>query len=64
MTTLVIVSMVLNIILVAAIYFMFFTDKYSDKDFVIMNQQVRINQLEYELSTLKTDTYLDEIISQ
>ena len=36
--------MLFNILLTGAIYFIIH-DRPSDKDFIIMNQQVRINQL-------------------
>ena len=45
MITITVVSMLFNILLTGAIYFIIHGDKYTDKDFIIMNQQVRINQL-------------------
>ena len=45
MITITVVSMLFNILLTGAIYFLLHGEKYTDKDFVIMNQQVRINQL-------------------
>ena len=45
MITITVVSMLFNILLTGAIYFIIHDDRPSDKDFIIMNQQVRINQL-------------------
>ena len=45
MITITVVSMLFNILLTGAIYFLVHGDRPSDKDFIIMNQQVRINQL-------------------
>lgn len=64
MFTLAIISLFFNIVLAAALYVMFFTDNHDDKDRIIMQQQIRINELMFELSSVDTDVYLDEIIAE
>jgi len=53
--------MVFNILLVGTIYYLLATDQ---SDLVIMQLQSRINELEFELSGMHTDAYLDEIIAE
>jgi len=56
--------MAFNIVLVGAFYFVLAHDTTTESDLVIMQLQARINELEYELSDVHTDVYLDEIISE
>ena len=61
MFAILVVSMVFNILLVGTIYYLLATDQ---SDLVIMQLQSRINELEFELSGMHTDAYLDEIIAE
>jgi len=61
MFAILLISMAFNIVLVGTIYYLLATDQ---SDLLIMKLQSRINELEYELSSARTDVYLDEIISE
>ena len=56
-------SMAFNIVLVGVIY-SFMAESIPQSEQLIMQLQARINELEYELSSVHTDVYLDEIISE
>lgn len=58
------VSMAFNIVLVGVIYSFMAHDTTTESDLFIMQLQARINELELELSSVHTDVYLDEIISE
>ena len=45
MITITVVSMLFNILLTGAIYFIIHNDKYDNRDLIIMKQSVRINEL-------------------
>lgn len=45
MITITVVSMLFNILLTGAIYFIIHGDKYDEKDLIIIKQSVRINEL-------------------
>jgi len=64
MEVLLIISMAFNVVITFALYYILAHDSHSDKDRVIMQQQIRINQLEFELSGVHLDTYIDEIIEE
>ena len=49
MITITVVSMLFNILLTAAIYFIFHVDKHDDKDLIIIQQSIRINELTRKL---------------
>lgn len=56
--------MAFNIVLIGSIYFILAHDTTMESDLVIMQLQARINELEFELSNVHTDAYLDEIIAE
>ena len=45
MITITVVSMLFNILLTGALYFIIHGDKYDNRDLIIMKQSVRINEL-------------------
>lgn len=49
MITITVVSMLFNILLTGAIYFIFHVDKHDDKDLIIIQQSIRINELTRKL---------------
>ena len=64
MLVLLIISMSFNLVTLACIYYLLANDKPAHQDKVIMQQQLRINELEFALSDVQADTYIDEIISE
>ena len=64
MFAILLVSMAFNIVLIGSIYFILAHDTTMESDLVIMQLQARINELEFELSNVHTDAYLDEIIAE
>jgi len=45
MITITVVSMLFNILLAGAMYFIIHGDKYDNRDLIIMQQSIRINEL-------------------
>ncbi len=57
------ISMAFNIVLVGVIY-SFMAERIPESEQLIMQLHARVNELEFELSGMHTDVYLDEIISE
>ena len=63
MFAILLVSMAFNIVLVGVIY-SFMAESIPQSEQLIIQLQARINELEFQLSNVHTDAYLDEIIAE